>query len=596
VTIQATHLAFEVVKGCKDDPNNALSWDRVILNLPGQPDYNPAFPWVYRVRRDGTVAGATPAFVDDLRPVGSSKEHCFSVLHQTASRFGYLGMQIASRKTRPPTQSPGAWAGVIAAASTAGISVQTSQEKWEKERFLLELEDEMQRSQTLDYKPLEQKRGFLVHLQRVYPAITPFLKGLHLTLDGWRPGRDTELWKIQGPQLCQEGIWDDSTDSWMPVTQDMLSPPSKVTPAPRLAQDLVCLRQLFSLPSPPPRFIRASNITMCVYGFVDASGSGFGSSFQLPEGSILFRHGLWGRDADHTSSNYKELRNLVEALEAGVQSGDLDRTEIFLFTDNSTAEGAYYKGNSSSKLLFELVLCLRLLDMHGGIILHVIHVAGTRMMKQGTDGLSRGDFSMGVMSGQQMLSFIPINLSAMDRAPLLLAWIRSWLPDSSINPLCPAEWYDRGHGLKGGTCNSDGLWVPTESNETWFLWTPPPAAAAVALHEFGLSWHKRPHLNHLVVCPRLMTQLWRKRLHKLVDLVIEIPAGSRQFWPLSMHEPLLLGLTLSFVPFPPWQLRQSSHLLELARQLQVVWKDPLVDERPILHQLCALPRMLAPVP
>ena len=43
--------------------------------------------------------------------------------------------------------------------------------------------------------------------------------------------------------------------------------------------------------------------------------------------------------------------------------GTLGGTELFLFMDNSTAESAFDKGSSSSRLLFELVLRLRNLEM-----------------------------------------------------------------------------------------------------------------------------------------------------------------------------------------------------------------------------------------
>eukprot|EP00978_Attheya_sp_CCMP212_P002155 scaffold4461_cov48-Attheya_sp.AAC.1 len=59
-----------------------------------------------------------------------------------------------------------------------------------------------------------------------------------------------------------------------------------------------------------------------------------------------------------------------------------------MFTDNSTAEAAYWKGTSKSRKLFELVLMLKKLEVKYDIILHVIHVSGKRMMAQGTDGLS----------------------------------------------------------------------------------------------------------------------------------------------------------------------------------------------------------------
>lgn len=38
--------------------------------------------------------------------------------------------------------------------------------------------------------------------------------------------------------------------------------------------------------------------------------------------------------------------------------------------------------------------------MHGCLILHVIHVAQTRMIAQGTDGLSHGETSSGATSGE----------------------------------------------------------------------------------------------------------------------------------------------------------------------------------------------------
>jgi hypothetical protein len=87
------------------------------------------------------------------------------------------------------------------------------------------------------------------------------------------------------------------------------------------------------------------------------------------------------------------------------------------------------------------------------------------------------------------------------------------------------------YGHTSGEPDSNGLWMPTESGETWMLWVPPPAASDVALEELLNSRHKRDYINHVVVIPRLMTHLWRKRLHKLSDLLLEVPAGSRSFWP-----------------------------------------------------------------
>jgi hypothetical protein len=428
----------------------------------------------------------------------------------------------------------------------------------------------------LGHKLLEQRRGFFVHLQWVYPAIAPFLKGIHLTLDSWRPGRDDDGWRIPD--------WEANLE--LPTTSSA-SAPEFVRPVTRFGDDLNCLEELFAPAVPPQRVVRSSDIATCIYGFVDASGTGFGSSLLVPGGQVLFRQGIWGRDADHSSSNYRELCNLVETLEDGCASGNQLNSEVFIFTDNSTTEGAFYSGNSSSHPLFDLVRRLRQLDMHGQLILHVIHVSGSRMIMQGTDGLSRGDFSSGVLSGQHMLEFIPLHLAAPIRSDLVLPWVHSWAPDPNLQPLTPAEWYTKGHGLEGGSVNSEGVWIPNEGSSQWFLWAPPPAAAATARQELGISRHKRTRLGHIFLCPRLFTQRWRKKLFNLSDIVFEVKAGCRPFWPELMHEPLLVGHVLPLSLSPPWQLRGSQSILALAGQLRQVWQSPDTDEWPLLRQLCA---------
>ena len=230
--------------------------------------------------------------------------------------------------------------------------------------------------------------------------------------------------------------------------------------------------------------------------------------------------------------------------------------------------------------------------MTGNLILHVIHVAGTRMIDQGTDALSRGDLHEGVMVGRNMFYFVPLHKSAIERSDVVLAWVQSWCPDSEIRALQLEEWYHRGHGLSGGAKNCEGIWMPRESEERWLLWAPPPAIAEAALEELSMSRHKHTHLNHIFICPRLMTQLWRKKLHKVSDLVFEVPSGARAFWPRHLHEPLIIGLIFGFSVCCPWQLRYSNSVLELGRELREVWKGQTGCERSVLRQHCDAQRVL----
>lgn len=59
-----------------------------------------------------------------------------------------------------------------------------------------------------------------------------------------------------------------------------------------------------------------------------------------------------------SSSNFKELQNVVNTLEKEYESGNFHNQEVFLCTDNAVAERAFYKGNSKGPLLFELILRL----------------------------------------------------------------------------------------------------------------------------------------------------------------------------------------------------------------------------------------------
>jgi hypothetical protein len=185
---------------------------------------------------------------------------------------------------------------------------------------------------------------------------------------------------------------------------------------------------------------------MAIYSFVDASGRGFGSTFQVGN-KVFFQYGQWPENiSDTMSSNWRELANLVESLEVEVQERGLSDCEIFLFTDNTTAEAAYWKGTSKSERLFDLVLRLRLMEMHNDLIIHVIHVAGTRMQAQGTDGISRGDKSMGVMRGIPMEQFCPLHATAFEKSSELKSWLTA--ATKLLKPvfLEPKDWFLQGQG------------------------------------------------------------------------------------------------------------------------------------------------------
>jgi hypothetical protein len=54
-------------------------------------------------------------------------------------------------------------------------------------------------------------------------------------------------------------------------------------------------------------------------------------------------------------------------------------------------EGYYFWGTAKIRDLFDPIVTFYKLQMQFDFMLHVIWIAGTRMIQQGTDGFSRGE-------------------------------------------------------------------------------------------------------------------------------------------------------------------------------------------------------------
>jgi len=65
--------------------------------------------------------------------------------------------------------------------------------------------------------------------------------------------------------------------------------------------------------------------------FGDASGAGFGSSL-LIKNKLFYLHGKWNSEFSQETSNYRELANLLHAIQSAADSGLLTNVELFMFT------------------------------------------------------------------------------------------------------------------------------------------------------------------------------------------------------------------------------------------------------------------------
>ena len=196
--VQAVLVAKEYIMGDRRDPGNAFRWDVVRMNLPGSPDYDPSKPWVSKIRlSDGRIAADLFLYVDDGRVVAGTREENKRATRQAASVLNYLGIQEAARKRRWPSRRPGAWAGSVVETTEEEVVVLVSEEKWSKAKMHIGkmVQEVVEGKGYVNFKDMEKRRGFLVYVTRTYPSMVPYLKGIHLTLDSWRPQRDADGWK-----------------------------------------------------------------------------------------------------------------------------------------------------------------------------------------------------------------------------------------------------------------------------------------------------------------------------------------------------------------------------------------------------------------
>jgi hypothetical protein len=73
--------------------------------------------------------------------------------------------------------------------------------------------------------------------------------------------------------------------------------------------------------------------------------------------------GSVGKDDETHSSNCKVFKNVVQTMEEEARSGLLKGASLYIFTDNSTIEGAIFKGNTPSRKLFHLIVRFRKVQM-----------------------------------------------------------------------------------------------------------------------------------------------------------------------------------------------------------------------------------------
>jgi hypothetical protein len=110
----------------------------------------------------------------------------------------------------------------------------------------------------------------------MYKPLTPFLMGLYMTIDGWRPGRDEEGWRLREAEMAASRESDEEGGSEEPPPLGPLQPPGLVKAVTILLPDLEVMLMVTEAEEPPLRRVRAKSKLNILYCYGDASGRGFG--------------------------------------------------------------------------------------------------------------------------------------------------------------------------------------------------------------------------------------------------------------------------------------------------------------------------------
>jgi hypothetical protein len=169
--------------------------------------------------------------------------------------------------------------------------------------------------------------------------MVPYLIGLHMTIDSWRGNINAEGWRLSTQELKMSSraiaeMEEEEKHASDGEVHDV------VVAVSRLGDDIRALMKLMLTEKPVLRRVQCRKTSKAYYGFGNASGLAFGATIQISN-EIWYEYGQCADCTDERSSSWKEFTNLVEFLERSVRRHELQGSEIFIFTDNSTSKAAF---------------------------------------------------------------------------------------------------------------------------------------------------------------------------------------------------------------------------------------------------------------
>ena len=138
-TIRIFYWAMELITGDRKNSLNPLFWYIIIQNSPGTNSYDPTTPRIYRLDSiRGVMNTACKTYFDNLQSIVATQSLAKEATHQVYTPMVYLGLQDATSKRRPISQTTGEWTGYITLSLEAvGLFIMVSEKKWNKAKEMI---------------------------------------------------------------------------------------------------------------------------------------------------------------------------------------------------------------------------------------------------------------------------------------------------------------------------------------------------------------------------------------------------------------------------------------------------------------------------
>jgi hypothetical protein len=274
----------------------------------------------------------------------------------------------------------------------------------------------------------------------------------------------------------------------------------------------------------------------------DGSGTGTGGTVQYSNTTAPLEMwmGVWSPRVFHFSSNWKEMRTLLATLQRAkaTHRSDIDGTTFFYFTDNIVVYFAVTSGSSTSPGLQAMVEQIKLLEIELGIILEVIHVPGTTIIEERTDGLSRGVWGSSLHQRYERKAIPSEIFAPVPFTPDLASWAINKI---GLDPSLPC--HHRCWDLE---------WRSADVFDRLTIWTPPPKIAAQLIYSLLQFYVEKPLTTAMIiVVPRILQRRWTR----LSWHVVEIGCFQRHLVPVLYRSILTIPVVLLFIPFHVRQLQ-----------------------------------------